>query len=49
MRDEQVMPRALYLRRREFLALAAGGVVTAGLPWPSPARCALRMSRRLPS
>ena len=29
MRDDEVTPRVLYLRRREFLALGAGSVVTA--------------------
>src|SRR5260370_25340575 len=41
MRDEDVTPRALYLRRREFLALGAGSVVTAAaLSFARPARAA---------
>ena len=40
MRDDEVTPRALYLRRREFLALGAGSIVTAAalaLARPAPA------------
>src|SRR5216684_7678889 len=41
MRDDEVTPRVLYLRRREFLALGAGSVVTAAaLSFARPARAA---------
>jgi len=41
MRDDHVTPRALYIRRRDFLALGAGSVVTAAaLSFARPARAA---------
>jgi len=41
MRDDEVTPRVLYHRRREFLALGAGSVVTAAaLSFARPARAA---------